>query len=178
MAAPGSNIDVGSAFHDIIAATHPSAKFSSFSAKQLSGNTRVLLPPDAGAAENDKGTVLKLKKVTLVAIPRNKYAPLVVSTHRKGMFIIGARLTPHGGEIAVELARKIVKKAGMRLLVLGTNIIALFLLDTASMSPRAVDVLSASQGTRTGEHAFIEASVEKLRKITDEFYARIDALLS
>ncbi len=129
------------------------------------------------AAGNDKGTVLKLKKVILAAIPRSKYAPLALSTQKRGTFVIGARLTQHGGAVAVELARKLSKGAGMRLLVLGTNIIALFLLDSASMSTPTDNLSLKTPNASTGARAFIEASVEKLQKVSDEFYARLEALL-
>jgi hypothetical protein len=177
MAPQGPKNDLESAFRDSIIAKQPSASFSTFNANRLSGNTRILLPPDAVVDGNDKGVVLKLKKVTLAVIHRSKFAPLVISTQKRGTSIIGARLTPHGGEVAVELARKLSKSAGMRLLVLGTNIIALSVLDSALMSPRTEDLSLTGSNASTGARAFIEASVEKLQKVSDEFFARIEALL-
>jgi hypothetical protein len=177
MAKQGSKIDVGSTFHGLISAIHPSASFSSFDAKRFSDNTRILLPSDAGAAGNEKGVVLKLKKVTVAAIPRSKFAPLVITTQTKGTSLLGARLTSHGGEIAVELARRLARKAAMRLVVLGTNIIALLLVDAGSSSQRTPGEPSSNHGADVDGRRFIEESIEKLRKITEDFNARIDALL-
>ncbi len=178
MAQQGSKIDVESEFRNSIIAKHPSASFSSFSAKRLSGNTRILLPSDAMVDGNDKGVVLKLKKVTMAAIHRSKFAPLVVSTQKSGTSIIGARLSPHGGEVAVELARRLARKAALRLVVLGTNIIALLLVDAASMPEGNLNGSTSKSSANGDGRGFIEESIENLSKITDLFHARIEALLT
>jgi hypothetical protein len=178
MAKHGSKNDVGSTFHDVISAMHPSARFSSFHAKRMTTNTRVLLPAEAGAAGDEKGVVLKLKKVTMAVIPHNKFVPLVMSTQKRGTVMMGARLSPHGGEIAVELARRLARKDAMRLVVLGTNIIVFCLLDAASVATRSSNGSVSNLGAGIGGRLFIEESMGKIRKIAEEFHTRIDALLA
>nr|MDO8085531.1 hypothetical protein [Candidatus Sigynarchaeum springense]MDO8119405.1 hypothetical protein [Candidatus Sigynarchaeota archaeon] len=163
MAGRGSKTDVESVFRNVIITKHPSASFSYFNAKRLSDNTRILLPSNAGRAASDKGIVLKLKKVIQGTIPRSKFVPLLISTRKRGTYIMAARLTPHGGEIAVEIARKLSRDAMLRLIVLGTNVIALLLVDAALALP----------GNR-----IVEESIEKLGKITNDFHDRIETLLS
>jgi hypothetical protein len=61
--------------------------------------------------------------------------------------------------------------------VLGTNIIALLLVDAESSSQRTPGEPSSNHGADVDGRRFIEGSMEKLRKITEDFHARIVALL-
>lgn len=162
----------------MIAKTHPAASVSSFNPKQLSSNTRIIAPSEAGVAGNGRGVVLKLKKVTMASVPRSKFAPLVIKTHRSGLFLLGARLTQHGGEVAVEIARKLARKAELRLVVLGTNVIAISLVDAASIPPGSPVDSSPNIGAKDGWYSHIEHYIERLGQITNDFHSQINALLA
>ncbi|MEX2716943.1 MAG: hypothetical protein Q6370_011625 [Candidatus Sigynarchaeota archaeon] len=135
------------------------------------------MPSDSGASGSDKGAVLKLKKVIMASIPHGKFVPLVIKIQKPGTFMLGARLTPHGGEIAVELARKLARKAALRLIVLGTNVITFLLMDVDSIISSNSNDNQLNTDVNIDGYHYIEESIEKLSKVTDDFHARITALL-
>lgn len=171
-------MDIGQAFRDAVTGIFPAAVFSSISAKHLSQNTRISLSPEGNASGSAKRLVLKLEKVLVASMPKSKFTPVWITTRDKSLSIIGVRLTPHGGEVAVELARKLARKATLQLVVLGTNVISMSLVDASKPSFRPSTSFTSIPENDPGARSNVTALLEKFKRISDEFHARIDAMVS
>jgi hypothetical protein len=171
----GLKMDILAMFKGIMLTKHAAASISRIPANRFASNARIIVPVDnVNQATGEGVMILKLTQVHLATIPRTRFTPIIMTTDRKNFCLVGTRLSQHGGEIAVELARKIVKKASMKLVVLDTNIVAFHLLDMSAIISAPVNgKINAIPG-----QAVIESWFSALRDVSDDFHARVSSLIT
>lgn len=155
-----SEKDAFSFFKESVSSKFPGASFTNVAVKRFSSNSRIVMP--AEQQSDQKKMIIKFKAVLVTVIPKKRYEPIMIYTKNKQL-ITCARLSTHGGHVAVEIARKLAKQYEMKLVVLGNNVLCFMMLDLPSMDAVA---------------NFFDASIEKLLVVNDEFNARISKLIA
>ncbi|HME56270.1 MAG TPA: hypothetical protein VKM55_28980 [Candidatus Lokiarchaeia archaeon] len=150
------------AFKTSVLGKFPGASFVNVAVKRFSSNNRILIPVESTTADNQKNRVVKFKSILVASIPKKKFEPIMIYTKSKQVMAC-ARLTTHGGHIAVEIARKIARQQGTKLVILGDNVLCFIILDVQSMDAIA---------------SFFNAAIEKLLVANDAFHARINQLIA
>jgi hypothetical protein len=175
MMVDGLKMDILALFKGIVLTRHAAASISRIPAKRFASNARIIVPVDNRNQDTREGTtILKLKQIHLFTIPRTRFTPLLITTNLKNSYLVGTRLSQHGGEVAVELARKIVRKASMKLVVLDSNIVAFHLLDTSVIIP---SIVNEKTETIPGQ-AIIETLFAAFRDVSDDFHARVSSMIA
>jgi hypothetical protein len=152
-----------SAFKTAITGKFPSATFASVAVKRFSSNPRIIIATDR-SIKADKNSIVKFKAVLIASIPKARFEPILIYTKKKQV-IVCTRLSTHGGHIAVEIARKLAKHHGTKLVVLENNILCFMMLDAASNEIASVVT-------------FFDASIETLHAVNEEFHAWINKVIA
>ena len=159
-----SEKDAFSAFKTSIVSKFPSATFASLAVKRFTSNPRVIMAADRTIKEDQKQAIVKFKTVLVASIPKSRFEPIVIFSKKKQV-IACARLSTHGGHVAVEIARKLAKQHGTKLVVLDSIILCFMMLDSASNEIASVV-------------NFFNASIETLRVVSEEFHAWITKIIA
>lgn len=126
--------------------------------KNWTGNPRVVANLGDGRA-----AVIKLGKALVFTAPRVAFKPALVFGDKKGILLLGAILSRHGGQVAVEIAKRAASDGGLRLVVLDRTILV--------FEPWILGEVQDATGR-------MKHSIEKLQVTAAAFKDKLNALLN
>ncbi|MBD3187194.1 hypothetical protein GF325_10225 [Candidatus Bathyarchaeota archaeon] len=148
---------------------HARASLVKLRTKQLRWNSKITIQMPG----NDTKDVIKLTTAWFGKIPATRFEPVLVKTRKSHLWLIGTRLSRHGGEIAVRVARRISTEYQSKLVVLGTNIIAFSMV----YKNRIVHpILGGSRVNESDRNGFRDA-VELYSKMHDSFNVKLNKII-
>nr|MDO8114526.1 hypothetical protein [Candidatus Sigynarchaeota archaeon] len=165
--------DIVAAFKSVLVKRFPASTLEQEPAKHLSTNTRIQLSKEATGDANGSIAVVKLKKYIMARIPRARFEPVLLLTNKARFLLFGAQLSPHGGHVAVELARQVAKKHGSKLVVLDRHVLVFDIMDLFALNARSDGVKNSVPPLMK----LIDDGIDKFQAMNDDFHERVGKVI-
>jgi hypothetical protein len=160
--------DVIEPFKKVVVNHLPDGRISTEYTKNWAKNNRIALGSSGTAGKSSKRGGVKLGKVTCSVAPKQRRDFVLVSTGQKGTFLVGSRLTVHGGHLAVELAKKLAPKFGQKVVVLERTVLAFTPITATGMGDSRTDLPAALDAVVTSLDGFQEEFHQAVARLLDE----------
>ncbi|MFX0098940.1 MAG: hypothetical protein ACFFCS_05120 [Candidatus Hodarchaeota archaeon] len=157
-----SNDTIISLFKEVINSKYPGTIFAEEKIKNWAKNRKIAIKPKDGT---EKTLVVNLTHAIVSRIPRNRFEPVLVFGNKGKVVLLGARLTAHGGHLAVEVSRKLASENKLKLVILERMVICFLILKAMEIKPD----INADMGSMEKVETEITAKITLLAGIHDKF---------
>ncbi|MHA1716845.1 MAG: hypothetical protein ACTSXP_14465 [Promethearchaeota archaeon] len=148
-------------FKQIMAKSHPNLLPRKESFKNWSKNDRISIPGKIAGYDDDKTIVITLLTIFTIHNRQANYEPFLILTKNKQLFLVGARLSKHAGEISIRIAKNLAKMHDCHLVILDNNLITFNLLNLDKLK---------------NEKNLQDISPDKLKPILEKYFIKYKQL--